>query len=75
MRRHALARESQAMIVIGDKQSSNTKRLAQICAEYCKQVSLIDSTDQLQKADFTGRSCCKHHGGRIDAGVDYKGGQ
>ena len=42
------------MIVIGDKQSSNTKRLAQICAKYCRQVSLIDSTDQLQKADFKG---------------------
>ena len=50
----SLARESQAMIVIGDKQSSNTKRLAQICAKYCRQVSLIDSTDQLQKADFKG---------------------
>ena len=50
----ALARESQAMIVIGDAQSSNTKRLAQICREHCTHVSLVDNADQLCRADFEG---------------------
>ena len=50
----ALAQQSQAMIVIGDAKSSNTKRLAQICAEHCPRVALVDNAEQLCREDFQG---------------------
>ena len=39
------------MVVIGDSQSSNTKRLAELCREVCPRVQLIESAEEL---DFTG---------------------
>ena len=50
----ALAKQSEAMIVIGDATSSNTKRLAQICSAHCPVVALVDNAAQLSKADFSG---------------------
>ena len=38
-----LAQRCESMIVIGDRNSSNTKRLREICSEVCKHTCLIDS--------------------------------
>ena len=46
-----LSRICQAMVVVGDTQSSNTGRLAMICREYCDRVVLVDNASEL-KADF-----------------------
>ncbi len=42
------------MIVIGDASSSNTKRLALICSQRCKNVSLVDNADELDRKLFSG---------------------
>ena len=42
-----LARECGAMVVIGDKKSSNTKRLAEISGEVCQSVQLIERAQDL----------------------------
>ena len=46
-----LAEKCSMMVVIGDSQSSNTKRLAELCREVCPRVQLIESAEEL---DFTG---------------------
>ncbi len=51
-----LARQCEAMIVIGDRTSSNTKRLSEICSEVCSHTCLIDSGAELSAADFHGKS-------------------
>ena len=43
-----LAREADAMIVIGDKTSSNTKALVSICKEECGVVYHIESAEELK---------------------------
>ncbi len=43
----ALASECDAMIVVGDKNSSNSVRLAHICSEYCRNVMLVDNASEL----------------------------
>ena len=43
----ALAAQSDAMVVIGDAKSSNTKRLAALCRELCPDVRLIERADEL----------------------------
>ncbi len=47
------------MVVIGDRQSSNTKRLGEICKEFCPQVLLIERAGDLDlghlpQADMVG---------------------
>ena len=46
-----LAEKCSMMVVIGDSQSSNTKRLAELCREVCPRVQLIESAEEL---DLTG---------------------
>ena len=41
-----LARASQAMIVVGGRHSSNTKKLSEICAQYCS-TYLVETADEL----------------------------
>ena len=50
----ALAADCDAMIVVGDRNSSNTGRLAHICAEHCKKVSLVDCADELDLSVYRG---------------------
>ena len=50
-----LATNCDAMIVVGDRNSSNTGRLAHICAEHCARVDLIDCADELEPAVY--RNC------------------
>ncbi len=49
-----LAARSDAMIVIGDPKSSNTKRLAELCAALCPKVLLIEGADELDPALLKG---------------------
>ena len=54
-----LARQCGAMVVIGDRKSSNTKRLAELCREVCPCVLLIERAEdldmgQLPPADVVG---------------------
>ncbi len=42
-----LARQCDAMVVVGDARSSNTGRLAMICKQYCSSVSLVDHAEEL----------------------------
>ena len=50
----ALAAECDAMVVVGDKQSSNTGRLAHICAEHCPKVLPVDNAGELTAEQFSG---------------------
>ncbi len=50
----ALARASDAMIVIGDRRSSNTKRLTQLCRALCPKVLQVESAQELEPGMFTG---------------------
>ncbi|MDD3164681.1 MAG: bifunctional 4-hydroxy-3-methylbut-2-enyl diphosphate reductase/30S ribosomal protein S1 [Oscillospiraceae bacterium] len=52
----ALSKSCEAMIVIGDRNSSNTRNLAEICRATCDQVQLIESCDELDMRHFTGVS-------------------
>ena len=54
-----LAQKCGLMVVVGDRQSSNTRRLAEICAESCPHVLLIERAEdldlsQLPKAEMVG---------------------
>lgn len=51
-----LAKRCESMIVIGDRKSSNTKRLKEICLESCPDTCLIDSAADLETVRYIGRS-------------------
>ncbi len=50
----ALSRRCEAMIIVGDAMSSNTKRLAMICRQSCKNVSMVDNADELNRMLYSG---------------------
>ncbi|MBP3413351.1 MAG: bifunctional 4-hydroxy-3-methylbut-2-enyl diphosphate reductase/30S ribosomal protein S1 [Oscillospiraceae bacterium] len=47
-----MALENDAMIVVGDQTSSNTKKLALICSQNCSKVFLVDNARELQPKQF-----------------------
>jgi len=47
-----MARECDAMIVVGDKQSANTVRLFHLCSRFCPYVTLVESADDIQPHAF-----------------------
>ena len=49
-----LAARCDVMIVIGDRKSSNTKRLAELCCAFCPKVVAIEGVDDLEPASFSG---------------------
>ena len=49
-----LAEQVDAVVVIGGRNSSNTTRLAEICADICGNTHHIESADELDPAWFTG---------------------
>ncbi len=53
-----LSREADIMIVIGGKNSSNTKQLFNICKENCKDSYLIENAKELQPKWFEGKKLC-----------------
>ncbi len=46
-----MSKECDAIVVVGGKASSNTKKLAEVAAENCKNVYLIESKDELCMKD------------------------
>ena len=53
-----LAKRADVMVVIGGKQSSNTKQLHSICKNFCPDSYHIESKDELQKEWFDGKKLC-----------------
>ena len=53
-----LAKEADIVIVIGGKNSSNTKQLHSICKEYCKDSFLVESEKDLDSSWFVGKTLC-----------------
>ena len=49
-----LAAKSDAMVVVGDVTSANTKHLAQICRAHCGLVIAVDNASQLRREQFAG---------------------
>ena len=47
---HQLAAVCDNMVVIGDRKSSNTKRLAEICREVCPHVQQIERAEELDES-------------------------
>ena len=54
----ALANESDVVIVIGGKNSSNTKQLHSICKEYCHDSFLVEDENDLDVRWFDGKQLC-----------------
>lgn len=53
-----LAKEADVVIVIGGKNSSNTKQLHSICKEYCKDSYLVESEKDLEPQWFENKALC-----------------
>ena len=49
-----LAARCDAMIIIGDRKSSNTKRLSELCRALCPRVVSIEGAEELEPASFAG---------------------
>ncbi|MEG2419913.1 MAG: bifunctional 4-hydroxy-3-methylbut-2-enyl diphosphate reductase/30S ribosomal protein S1 [Oscillospiraceae bacterium] len=52
-----LAAECDAMLVIGDKKSSNTRRLAELCRNGCAKVLCVQSAADIDLSLFEGTAC------------------
>ena len=66
----SLARQVDVMIVIGGRNSSNTTRLAEICAQECRESHHIESVSEIDAAWFDG---CEAVG--VTAGASTPEGQ
>ena len=64
----SLARVCDGLIVIGDRRSSNTRRLTQLCRDLCPRVVQIEGADELAPEQFAG---CQRVG--ITAGASTPG--
>ena len=53
-----LSCEADVMIIIGGKNSSNTKQLFNISKEYCDDSYHIENDEELQKGWFVGKELC-----------------
>ena len=53
-----LSREADVMIVIGGKNSSNTKQLFNICKENCPDSYLVENEEELRPEWFEGKKLC-----------------
>ena len=49
----SLAKRCDCMVIVGGKNSGNTRRLAQICADACEHTHHIEEASELQAAWFT----------------------
>lgn len=54
----ALSKEVDIMVVIGGKNSSNTKQLHSICLENCQESHLIENENELDEKWFKNRNIC-----------------
>ncbi len=48
-----LAAKSDVMVVIGDRTSSNTQELVEICRTHCSEVVRVESAEELSSFDFS----------------------
>ena len=53
-----LSKEADVMIIIGGKNSSNTKQLYRICKENCPHSYLVENKDELKPEWFKGKKVC-----------------
>ncbi|BBG66139.1 4-hydroxy-3-methylbut-2-enyl diphosphate reductase [Hydrogenimonas sp.] len=53
-----LAQKADVMVVIGGKQSSNTKQLYSICKSFCEDSYHVESEDELRKEWFENKKLC-----------------
>lgn len=53
-----LAQEADVVVVIGGKNSSNTKQLHSICKEYCPDSFLVEDENDLDPSWFEGKRLC-----------------
>jgi len=53
-----LAKRADVMVVIGGKQSSNTKQLFTICSQYCPDSYHVESKEELEIEWFEGKKLC-----------------
>ena len=51
----ALSQQSDVMVIVGGRQSSNTSKLRDVCCPYCQTVS-VETAAELQAEDFAGAS-------------------
>lgn len=65
-----LANEVDAMVVVGGRNSGNTRRLYEICSSHCERVHHVESADELSSIWFDG---CNHVG--ITAGASTPASQ
>jgi len=49
----SLAQRADAMVVIGDRNSSNSRKLAEICKKVCKNVQFIDNPNEIILQEFS----------------------
>jgi len=54
----SLAKEADVMVVIGGRNSSNTKQLYSICKNYCSSSYLIENEEELNVAWFQNKNLC-----------------
>lgn len=52
-----LAKQVEAMVVVGGKNSGNTKRLYEICSQECARTYHVETADELCAQDFIGCTC------------------
>ncbi len=52
-----LAAQSDAVVVIGGRNSANTKRLFELCGELCPDTVGVERAEELTPAYFRGRAC------------------
>ena len=53
----SIAEASDTMIVVGGKESSNTRKLYDLCAKKCERTIWIESADELQQRFLNGAKC------------------
>lgn len=53
-----LSKEADIMLVVGGKNSSNTKQLLEICKTNCKESYLVESAEDIENGWFDGKKLC-----------------
>ncbi len=65
-------RQTDLMIVICGYNSSNTKKLVQVCDERSVEAHHIEADSQLEKQWFINKKTCRYHRRNQHAGIHYQ---